>query len=125
MRLFTHFSRQWRVSNSLIEAFGTFILLSYIKIINISFNILMPVQVYNVSGNIGLYTYYNGSLEYFGQDHLPYALLAIFVFFTFNLVPLLLLCLYPCRCFQSCLYCCRLNSQVLRTFTDAFQGCYN
>ena len=69
-------------------------------------------------------TYYNGSLEYFGRDHLPYAVLAIFMFLTFNLVPFLLLCLYPCRCFQSCLNCCRLNSQVLRTFMDAFQGCY-
>ena len=46
------------------------------------------------------------------------------MFTTFNLAPFLLLCLYPCRCFQSCLNCCRLNSQVLRTFMDAFQGCY-
>ena len=46
------------------------------------------------------------------------------MFATFNLVPFLLLCLYSCRCFQSCLNCCRLNSQVLRTFMDAFQGCY-
>ena len=85
----------------------------------------MPVQVHNVSGQVvGLYTFYNGSLEYFGHDHLPYALLAMFMFITFNLVPFLLLCLYPCRCFQSCLNCCRLNSQVLRTFMDAFQGCY-
>ena len=123
--LFTYFNHQWRASNSLIEAFGTFLLLSYVKIINTSFDILMPVQLHNVSGKVvGLYTYYNGSLEYFGQDHLPYAVLAIFMFFTFNLVPLLLFCLYPCRCFQSCLNCCRLNSQVLRTFMDAFQGCY-
>ena len=85
----------------------------------------MPVQVYNVSGQVvGLYVYYNGSLKYFGRDHLPYAMLAIFMFTTFNLGPLLLLCLYPCRCFQSCLNYCRLNSQVLRTFMDAFQGCY-
>ena len=33
-------------------------------------------------------------------------------------------CFYSCRCFQSCLNRCRLNSQVLRTFMDAFQGCY-
>ena len=39
-------------------------------------------------------------------------------------MPLLLLCLYPSRPFQSCLNHCRLNSQVLRTFMDAFQGCY-
>ena len=125
-RLLFCVSQQWEnISNSLIQAFGTFILLSYVKIINVSFDILMPVQLYNVSGQaVGLYVYYNGSQEYFGRDHLPYAVLAIFMFTTFNLMPLLLLCLYPCRCFQSCLNCCRLNSQVLRTFMDAFQGCY-
>ena len=125
-RLLFCVSHQWKnISNSLIQAFGTFILLSYVKVINVSFDILMPVQLYNVSGQaVGLYVYYNGSQEYFGRDHLPYAVLAIFMFTTFNLLPLLLLCLYPCRCFQSCLNCCRLNSQVLRTFMDAFQGCY-
>ena len=123
--LCARFNHQWKASNSLIEAFATFIMLSYVKIINTSFDILRPVQVYNVTGQVvGLYTYYNGSLEYFGRDHLPYAVLAIFMFLTFNLVPFLLLCLYPCRCFQSCLNCCRLNTQVLCTFMDAFQGCY-
>ena len=72
----------------------------------------------------GMCTTINGSLEYFGRDHLPYAVLAIFMFTTFNLMALLLLGLYPCRYFQSCLNCCQLNSQVLRTFMDAFQGCY-
>jgi hypothetical protein len=123
--LFAHVHHQWNASTSLIEAFATFILLSYVKVINTSFDILMPTQLYSVSGQVvGLYVYYNGSLEYFGRDHLPYAVIAIFMFITFNLVPFLLLCLYPCRCFQSCLNCCRLNSQVLRTFMDAFQGCY-
>ena len=125
--LSTHLNHQWSASNSLIEAFATFILLSYVKVINTSFDILIPTKLYNVSGQVvGLYVYYNGSMEYFGHDHLPgpYAVLAIFMFTLFNLVPFLLLCLYPCRCFQSCLNCCRLNSQVLRIFMDAFQGCY-
>ena len=123
--LFAHFNHHWNASTSLIEAFATFILLSYVKVINTSFDIIMPTELYNVSGQIvGRYVYYNGSLEYFGRDHLPYAILAIFMLTTFNLMPLLLLYLYPCRCFQSCLNCCRLNSQVLRTFMDAFQGCY-
>ena len=124
--LFTRINKHSNTAKySLIEVFGTFLLLSYVKILNTSFNILMPVTLYNVKGNaVGFYLYYNGSMEYFGKDHLPYGILAIFMFATFNLVPLLLLCLYPCRCFQSCLNCCRLNSQVLRTFMDAFQGCY-
>ena len=123
--LFLCFDNHWNASNSLIEVFGTFFLMSYVKIINTSFDILTPVQLHNVSGQVvGLYSYYNGLLEYFGREHIPYAVLAIFMFIIFNLIPLLLLCLYPCRCFQSCLNCCRFNSQVLRTFMDAFQGCY-
>ena len=118
-------NREFGVKRTLIKAFGSFILLSYVKVLNTSVDILMPVQVYNASGIVvGVYTYYNGSLEYFGHEHLPYAFLAIFMFATFNLAPFLLLCLYPCQCFQSCLNCCQLNSQVLRIFMDAFQGCY-
>ena len=101
-------NREFGVKRTLIKAFGSFILLSYVKVLNPSVDILMPVQVYNASGIVvGVYTYYNASLEYFGREHLPYAFLAIFMFATFNLAPFLLLCLYPCRCFQSCLNCCR------------------
>ena len=64
-------------------------------------------------------------MKYFGHDHLLHTVLAIYVCcINFNLVPFLLLYLYPCRCFQSCLNCCRPNSHALRIFMDAFQGCY-
>ena len=42
----------------------------------------------------------------------------------FNIFPLLLLCLYPCRCFQRGLNVCRLRRQILTTFMDTFNGCY-
>ena len=72
-RLFLHLNDHWNTSNSLIETFGTFCLLSYVKIVNTSFDILMPVQLHNISGEVvghGLYSYYNGSLEYFGPQHI-------------------------------------------------------
>ena len=57
----------------------------------------MPVQAVNMAGHvIGTYPYYDGSLEYFGLEHRPYAILALLMFVLFNLMPLLLLCLYPC-----------------------------
>ena len=85
----------------------------------------MPTRLHNAYGHVvGLYLYYNGSLEYFGNVHLPYAVLALFMFMIFNIMPLLLLCLYPCGCFQSSLNVCRLNSQILHTFMDVFQSCY-
>jgi len=66
----------------------------------------------------------DGSVEYFSEQHVPYAILAITVLLVFAVLPILLLCLYPCRCFQRFLNSCHFRSQALHTFMDAFQGCY-
>ena len=64
-------------SISLIKVFSTFFLLSYVKVLNTSLDLLMPVQAVNMTGHVmGTYSYYNGSLEYFGPEHRPYAILA-------------------------------------------------
>ena len=72
----------------------------------------------------GIFLYYDGTVEYLGRTHLPYAILAISVLLVFTLLPILLLCLYPCRCFQRFLNKFNVNSQVLHTFMDTFQGCF-
>ena len=42
--LFTRLNYRWNASSSLIEAFATFLLLSYVKVINTSFDTLMPID---------------------------------------------------------------------------------
>ena len=122
-RCFVCFRREWNIRTSLIDAFATFLLLSYVKFLSVSFDLLVPTHVFNIHGkSIGTYLYYDGSLKYFGKEHLPYGVLALAVLLVFNILPLLLLCVYPCRCFQRCLNRCRLRSQLLHTFMDAFQG---
>ena len=124
---FSHFSKKLNIKTSLIQAFATFILLSYVKILNVSFDILTPGKRFrNVSGiEVGKrYWYYNGSLEYLGKDHIPYAILAILMAFIFNILPLFILFMYPFSCSQKLLHHCRLNNQALRTFLDMFYGCY-
>ena len=125
LRCFARFRRQWDIRTSLIEAFATFLLLSYVKFLSVSLRFLLPVYVYNVHGeSMEPYLYYDGTIEYLRKQHLPYAILAIVVLIIFNILPLLLLCLYPCHCFQRILNICRLRCQALHTFMDAFQGCY-
>ncbi len=63
-------------------------------------------------------------MPYLSKTHLPYFILAPVMSFVFNIVPLLLLCLYPCRCFQTCLNRTGLQHHALYTFMDAFQGLY-
>ena len=116
---------QWDVGTSIVDAFATFLLLSYMKLLSVSSDLLIPTYVYNVNGSsLGVYLYYNATIEYFGAEHLPYGVLAVFVLLVFILFPLLLLLLYPMRCFHQCLSCCGVRWHALPIFIDAFQGCY-
>ena len=125
-KYFVHFRREWNIRGSLINAFATFLLLSYVKFLYTSFALLFPTSVFDIHGKplTKMYLYYDGTLEYFGWEHLPFAILALVVFVIFNLFPLLLLLLYPCQCFQRCLNYYGIQCQVLHVFMDTFQGSY-
>ena len=116
---------QWNVRTSIVESFATFLLLSYIKFLSVSFDLLVPTRVYHVNGSlVGMYLYYDATIEYFGDKHLPFAVLALFVMLVFIFFPLLLLLLYPMRFFQRCLGRCGVRWHALHIFIDAFQGYY-
>ena len=124
-RCFARFRQQWDIRTSIIDAFATFLLLSNIKILSVSFDLLTLTHVYSTNGSVvGIYLYYDASVEYFGKKHLPYAVLALFVVLLFIIFPILLLLLYPMRCFQQCLGLCGIRWHALHIFVDAFQGCY-
>ena len=98
---FHKFRKEWDIKTSLVASFATFYLLSYVKIINVTADVLTPTYYYDIEGERSeLYFYYNASIPYFGKEHLPYAVFATIFSFLFNICPLLLLCLYPCTCFQ-------------------------
>ena len=71
-----------------------------------------------------MYLYSDATVEYFGKDHLPYGIVAALVLVVFIICPVVLLCVYPCHCFQSCLNRCTFQCRVLHTFMDIFQGGY-
>ena len=124
---FARFRRRWDPKGSVINTFATFLLLSYSKLLTVSYQLLDASTLYNNTGKtVGPpVLYYNASIEYFSKEHLPFAVLALCVLLVFVIFPLLLLLLYPMRSFQRCLgYCTRIRWQFLHTFADAFQGCY-
>ena len=125
-RFFVYFRRDWNIKTSLIDAFATFLLLSYMKFLSVSSDLLTPVSIFTIDGKTlsKHYLYWDATIEFLGSEHLPYAILAIVVVIIFNILPLLLLCLYPCRWFQKCLNYCKFQSQSLHIFMDAFLGCY-
>ena len=105
----------WNIRTSLIETFASFILFSSVKILGVSFFILSFTPVYDIEGKkLGLYlAAFDASVEYFGPQHLPFALLAIIITSILVVLPLLLLTTYPCGCFHRCLNRC--GARFVRT----------
>ena len=124
--IFIKFRRDWNIRNSLLEAFATFFLLSYVKILSVSVDLLVPVWLYNEHGHTieQLYLYNQGDTPFLGKEHLPFAMLAFSSLLIFTLLPMLLLFLYPCSCFQRCLNHSGYSCLSLHTFMDIFQGQY-
>ena len=128
--LLKHFKQQWDVRTSLIDVFASFIFLSTSRLLTASFNVLVPTYVYFFHNETAThptmkhYLLNAPTVEYFGSEHLPFALLALTVLVLLVVLPMLLLFLYPLRCFQRLLNRLHLNSHVLRTFMDVFQGIF-
>ena len=120
-----YFRKEWNMKSSLINVFATFWLLFYNRLLDISFGFLMYITAYNPRGEaVGRYLYYDSSKEFFGKEHRPFGIFAIFVLVTFNFVPFVLLLLYPMKWFQECLNFFKLSHFALHTFVDSFAGCY-
>ena len=128
LRVFSLFHRNWGIRTSVIDAFATFFFLSNVKFLSVSFDLLAPVKVYQLSSSNDFnYTwrlYFDATIPYFGETHLPYAILAIVTLFVFVFTPVLLLLLYPFQWFQKLLNLFPFRWYILHTFMDSFYGCY-
>ena len=103
----------------MIDVFATFLMLLYHKILSVNFDLLAFTSPIDSSGKaVGKFLYYDASYEYFSPDHLPYGILAIISFILINLLPFLLLLLYPMKWFQTF-----LNSVIL-LYMDSSAGYY-
>ena len=122
------FRRQWNIRSYLVPTFATFIVLSYVKILNTSFEFLRPSLLYDMHGNhiLQAYWYYNGRVNMTSKSYVPILLLALFMLLLFNVFPLALLAIYPFKCFQRILdFCLSQNCRlVLQIYMDSFHGCY-
>ena len=125
------FRRSWQPKTSIIDAFATFLVISYTKIVFTTISLLTPARQYYVSHEKrsavpdGYLFYFDPQYRYFKGAHLAVGLTALVVGVVFVLLPPTFLLLYPTRVFQRCLNKWSGRSwQTLHTFADAFQGCF-
>ena len=124
-KVLTMFRGSWDIRTSVIDSFTTFFLLSYIKVLSVTADLLVPTQIHQLGSNRFVFgLYYSPSIVYFGDDHLPYATLAVVILTLFVSIPTITLALYPFQFFQKFLSFFPLNWHFLHAFVDSFQGCY-
>ena len=124
-RHFVHFRRRWDSTASVINAFTTFLLLSFSKILFVSFTLLYSFKIrYNFEISRESYVlYYDPTVAYNTQEHSVCAAIAICVLAIFIISPTVILILYPTRLFRRCVSCCGFRRwYALHMFVESFQG---
>ena len=128
-RFFRLVKKDWDIQGSVIQAFATFFMLSYLKILNVTVDLLVFTEKYILPSDGQHYhikhaLYYDASVEYFQGDHLYYGISAIFIGIVMGILPLVFLVVYPMRWFQKCLNRLHIQRQSIDTLVNCYQGYY-
>ena len=125
-RISVHFRRKWDTKASMINAFTTFLLLSFSKILFLSFALLYTTRIHD---NLHIKTkhvlYYDPTVEFHTQEYAIFGVIAGCVLSIFVVIPTILLILYPTRLFRKCVSSCGFWLQnAVHMFVEPFQGQY-
>ena len=129
LKFFQYCKLTFEIRTSLIDTFSTFLLLSSMKILNASSDILVPAGVHflNEDGHksSARRLYSNSSMAYLGKEHMPYACVCLLIIITFVLLPGLFLTMYPYGHCQRFLSKLPLPFQLsMHIYVDTFYGSY-
>ena len=115
--------RVWKAKISILDAFATYVLLTYTKAMYITFLLLSKSKVYGKKSDYYVLSF-DPSIEIYSKEHVPFLMVAVVVFLTYGLFPPLILMFYQCKTCYSFLERLRLKRPGLDQFVLAFQGCY-
>ena len=119
------FRHQLNIGTSLVDAFGTFLSLSYVKILSTAVNLMTPTKVWSSNGVVAYHVYINGTIVFWKNQHLWFALFSICAFMTCNILPLIMILIYSIPKAQVVLRCLPASvCNALYPFMDSILGCY-
>ena len=123
--LLSPFLKNFNSKTTVIDAFATFFLLSFVKIATISTYLLIPVRAHSLNNDsVRWVLYYDATVDYFSREHLPYAILGIVCYSVFVIMPILILIVFQFGWFQRLLSCLKLRHQLLVFGMESFQSSY-
>ena len=128
-RCFVRLRRGWDTKNDLIDVFATFFLLSFVKIMYQTALMFSKTMLYTYSLN-DEYLYHSyvsnidNSIQTTSAKYIIAVISALVICIILNLLPILLLVLYPFGTFRRMLSKLRLDRISLTIFTEKFHCCY-
>ena len=127
-RCFVRLRRGWDTKSDIVDVFTTFIFLSYSTVMHQTLQMIGSEALVTIDASgirtILLIPSVDQSLTY---SHVQYYLLAapsLIISVVFNILPPLLLILYPLKAFRSYLSKCHLNYITVNIFIEKIHGCY-
>ena len=115
-------------TDAVIHAFATFILLTAYSLYYNVYTIIQSIKVHlnlNTTGATYKVLYFDPTITWFSQEHIPYLLAAAVPFIFLVLIPSLLLCVYPTRIYE---YLSRFISTrkrlAITAFAEALHNCF-
>ena len=127
-RCFVQLRRRWNTKSDICDVFTTFFLLSYTKILHLTLLLMSSQVIHNIdeSGNftVKLQPLVDRSILFGSTRHLVYGIPSVILCFIFNILPPLLLILYPIPVFRQCLSKCHLDFISVSIFVDKIHSCY-
>ena len=117
-------------TNTMINVFATFFLLSYAKLVFASLRTLsygISLNLNNISLQEMFHVYSDPNMTFFSKKHLPFVVLSILIFLLAVFPVPLILVFYPIKSFRNLLFKCPVGSRAITAiniFVQKFYSCY-
>ena len=132
-QILNFFHVKLNATNTIIDVFATFFLLSYAKLVYVSLRSLffrssLNLMITNISLQQTLHVKSDPNMKYFGTEHLPFAIVSLFIFLLAVFPIPILLALYPFRRIRTITFKCPILGSHARAainiFVQKFYSCY-
>ena len=127
-RCFVRLRRGWDTKSDIVDVFTTFIFLSYSTVMHQTLQMVGGEALITIDASgmhsISLVPHVDHSLTYSRMQYYLFLAPSLIIFLVFNILPPLLLILYPLKAFRSCLSKCHLNYITVNIFIEKIHGCY-
>lgn len=124
------FRQSWDIKGSIINAFATLYVLSFMKVISTSVRLMLTTLTVNIMRERKWTNlYYNASCSLFHKCHCPYAIITLTTVAVVIIIPSLYIFLHPCKIFHKyrCFQCHKLQlaNEIAKIFYHSFKDGLN